>query len=326
MNNINSNTRIAWIDNAKYFAMICVIIYHCGSFSDSIFLGQLIESFNMPLFMFLSGYCSYKSLNKLEGFNMFYPFFRRKFLQIMIPCLFMSFLTIPWTMDYLFFLHKYWFLHCLFSIIIVYAIFIIISNKIYPQKYFFIGTIITLLILLFIDRNNISEMTPYFIVGIIIRKYNILTMLFCKNNTTKHLITGGGIFIWLVLYKLYYVSFYSANFHFLLLKGELILYVFRHISALFAIVSILIIIYSLSKKYNILSSFGSKTLGMYLVHVFIVDNFIDYYDFNVNGYSLDMKYFYTFIGSVALISVTMIICWICSQYRILRLLILGQLK
>lgn len=59
---INIKPRLSWLDNSKMLAMLLVIVYHVGSFANLGEVGSAIESFNMPLFMILSGYACYHSL------------------------------------------------------------------------------------------------------------------------------------------------------------------------------------------------------------------------------------------------------------------------
>jgi fucose 4-O-acetylase-like acetyltransferase len=56
--------RISWIDNAKFIAILCVVIGHAFSLING-FRGYdeinlFIVIFNMPLFALLSGITSYK--------------------------------------------------------------------------------------------------------------------------------------------------------------------------------------------------------------------------------------------------------------------------
>lgn len=46
-------------------------------------------------------------------------------------------------------------------------------------------------------------------------------------------------------------------------------------------VSVIILMELISKEYNKLSYWGSKTLGMYLIHVFIVDNILNIAGFKI---------------------------------------------
>lgn len=67
------NNRIPWIDSIKVFAILCVVFGHAWFFADPKALNgyavigyqfqkDFIVSFNMPLFVFISGYCASKSI------------------------------------------------------------------------------------------------------------------------------------------------------------------------------------------------------------------------------------------------------------------------
>lgn len=63
--------RIAWIDNAKFVAIFCVVLGHSFSLIKGNFRGYdninlLIVAFNMPLFALLSGFTSFKSLTRIH--------------------------------------------------------------------------------------------------------------------------------------------------------------------------------------------------------------------------------------------------------------------
>ena len=60
---LNRGQRIAWLDNVKMFAMLCVILGHVMTIvikTNVDLSGKIIEhfivAFNMPLFVIISGY------------------------------------------------------------------------------------------------------------------------------------------------------------------------------------------------------------------------------------------------------------------------------
>ena len=87
---INIKSRLSWLDNSKMLAMLLVIIYHVGSFANLGEVGPAIESFNMPLFMILSGYACYHSLFRDKTVREWGLYIKKNFMRIMIPCIFVS--------------------------------------------------------------------------------------------------------------------------------------------------------------------------------------------------------------------------------------------
>lgn len=84
------NGRIAWIDALKMFAMLFVIFYHCKYIQSPNLIGYnylnlWIVSFNMPLFVFLSGLTSYKGLNALCSWKDFFNYIEKISKRIALP-------------------------------------------------------------------------------------------------------------------------------------------------------------------------------------------------------------------------------------------------
>lgn len=82
--------RIVWIDELKAFAIILVVMGHV---LISRFLPQfavwhdVIYSFHMPLFMFLSGLFAYKATEAVER-GMKKKYIENKFRQLLLPVIF----------------------------------------------------------------------------------------------------------------------------------------------------------------------------------------------------------------------------------------------
>ena len=89
MNTIKSN-RISWIDNAKFLAIICVIVGHSFSMIEGDFKGYdefnlFIVAFNMPLFAMLSGVTSFKSLSRIQTFPDLLNYFNKILWHVGVP-------------------------------------------------------------------------------------------------------------------------------------------------------------------------------------------------------------------------------------------------
>lgn len=82
--------RIAWIDNVKAFAILCVIIGHSqglleipDSFSSN--FGALIVAFNMPLFVIMAGWTALRSLERIVDLQSCQVFFEKLFERTVLP-------------------------------------------------------------------------------------------------------------------------------------------------------------------------------------------------------------------------------------------------
>lgn len=80
--------RLAWIDNAKMIAMLFVImghtyrIIHCPMPE---WLNCFILAFNMPFFVILSGYTSYKSIIRIYSFSDLFFFLEKLTKRMLVP-------------------------------------------------------------------------------------------------------------------------------------------------------------------------------------------------------------------------------------------------
>lgn len=88
--------REVWIDNARALAMIAVIWMHTANIGvkDCILPSGMILSFNMPLFVFISGYCAYHTLERICQLSDFWKYIKKSTICIGIPNL------CYWAIDY----------------------------------------------------------------------------------------------------------------------------------------------------------------------------------------------------------------------------------
>lgn len=168
-------------------------------------------------------------------------------------------------------------------------------------------------------------MTSYFTIGLILRRYDVLNILFRLPLTTRIVGVVGGVILWSVLYGLFYKSFYLFPFIKLVSLGDVHIFILRHIQGVVMAVSVIILMELISKEYNKFSYWGSKTLGMYLIHVFIVDNILNRAGFKIvsTGSSL-VDIAISLLLAFFLCFITILICKISISTRITRLLILGE--
>jgi len=111
MNFANKQGRVAWIDAIKMFAMFCVVFGHCCSvLSNELpaykYVNLFIVSFNMPLFVFITGFTSYNTLSKLDTWNDLFNYICKISERIALPnvcfsCLigFFNHIFIKWEPD-----------------------------------------------------------------------------------------------------------------------------------------------------------------------------------------------------------------------------------
>lgn len=203
--------RIREIDIIKGLGIILVVLGH--SFPDAEMMSfngnniykliyNIIYSFHMPLFIFASGYVSYKLLN-IKGFTNKYYQIKKKFLRLIVPYIIIS---IPALILKYFFadlaynsfnfsnsvvnillgrspMGGVWFLYALFLIFVI----VLFTNNIKLEIMLLIFTLINIFsnnITEIFNLNKISQLGVFFFLGIAANKYNNFTKLLIKNRLT----------------------------------------------------------------------------------------------------------------------------------------------
>lgn len=90
------DNRIAWIDNAKMIAMLFVILGHTARIihcQAPEWLDSFILSFNMPLFVILSGYTGYNSMVKIKSIHDLLHYTEKITKRILVPSMVFSYMT-----------------------------------------------------------------------------------------------------------------------------------------------------------------------------------------------------------------------------------------
>ena len=96
-----NHNRIAWIDNIRLFAILCVVFghscFHCSPEKIGYaiwgfqWVTAFIVSFNMQLFVFLSGYCACKSIERIDTFTKLTEYWLKISKRVAIPAFVFNF-------------------------------------------------------------------------------------------------------------------------------------------------------------------------------------------------------------------------------------------
>lgn len=262
--------RIAWIDNIRLFAILCVILYHSSQLVENkMYFGWIIESFNMALFFLLSGFTSYKSLNRIEDFNGLKEFAQKRFLRILLPCVFMSLLIFQKPC-------AYWFLLTLFYYLIAFACIKLLCVK---CKFSELAPYYMFLLLIFINVpkiGNNQEFILIFTIGLICKKFKTLDYLEHLQKYKKFSLVVCLCLIWLCLLP-FYQSFYTNKLYSLFSTGDYYTFLLRQIMALSFVIGCCIIFNSKMNILTNMSKWGRETLGIYIIHVTILKIFEHYH-------------------------------------------------
>lgn len=222
--------RYPWIDALKAFAILLVMAGHVlprvmGNELNGHVLSYIMM-LQMPLFMAISGYCSYKAVVGMEMVC-------KRFWQLIIP--FFSWPVVWYVMkmnfsgiaDYysrllLFPDTGLWFLFILFLIVIVdyvrCRIAKIYNDTTYKTYYlsFLLAECILLIFLYLYKRigmpgnwlNFVALYYPYYTLGCLMRRNNELLM---KNISWLGFVGGGDIRYWHIIFQWIFMANYSCN-------------------------------------------------------------------------------------------------------------------
>ena len=316
------------IDATKAFAILLVVIGHVIQYSkydfDNDHLFKFIYSFHMPLFIFISGYVTYKSNFILKNF------LKNKFTTLLIPYFSWLFLSaivssIKNNDNVLLNIRKYiiypdyglWFLWVLFFMHLILYVQIALFKKHFNLS-IIISCFFLLIISYFIKIDNIfsfkmySFLLPFFYLGFYFRKYNYekisifkfwyllipffasLAFFWRRND----LITIGDIFI----------------------KSKMIIYFYKYITAIFAIFIVIGLFKSIKKFPSFVLKIGTNSLIIYSMNFYFLTIFLY---FNFDNFITRYLHFLCFPIALFIISLSIITGKFLKKSKILSFLLLG---
>lgn len=316
-------SRVSWIDNAKFFAIACVVLGHSFSLIKGDFKGYdeinlFIVAFNMPLFALLSGVTSFKALSKISSFSDLLAYFNKISWHIGVPTVVYTLiamaigygmqmrwdrcvisaalLIIVGASVYLIRFSKYssklqkivnYFPYvilpvCLLNQSVWYFVYVIlsffaavisafISNKSEKYKrliYCILFAIISYFIAPISPFFSTVELYLPFIAGYLFASYKGLGEVSNKTGmqlTIAVTLLAIGVFTFIEYYSILN-QFYLLNLNQAFMNGQMDIFALRQISAISLSVALVIIIHLLSKSYNLISTVGAMTFGIYPIH------------------------------------------------------------
>ena len=260
------STRIIWLDNLKAFLILMVVLGHTLLFTNNDGTGnvvyRIISSFWMPMFMFTSGFSSFKE-------NVQWIMIKRRFFQLIIPFLAWSLILCVTNRDYHFeqsFIYptkSMWFLFALFFIIAIHVVACKIAGLLkLPQELVVCMVAILLWGLQRLTRSTVfcTDLISYHFVfyslGFYVRKY---FDTFSMMRPFIFIILGISFFAM----AFFRHDNYLQEFH--IPHNMYIIYDF--ICALLSVGPFVYIFKTFYNKYFKISKIGSRTLGIYVIHI-----------------------------------------------------------
>lgn len=316
-------SRVSWIDNAKFFAIACVVLGHSfslikGDFNGYDEINLFIVAFNMPLFALLSGGTSFQALSKISSFSDLLIYFNKIAWHIGVPTIVYTLiamaigygmqmrwercsisaalLIIVCVSVYLIRFSKYsnklqkivyYFPYCFLPVCLLnqsvwYFVYVIlsffvaaisafISNKSEKHKrliYCIVFAIMSYLIAPLSPFFSTVELYLPFIAGYLFASYKGLSEVSNKAGmqwTIAVMLLAIGVVTFIEYYSIPN-QFYLLNLNQAFINRGMDIFVLRQISAISLSVALVIIIQLLSKSYNLISTVGAMTFGIYPIH------------------------------------------------------------
>ena len=322
------------LDIMKGVAIILMILGHCiqhGSgklyltnasyFNNPVF--QFIYSFHMPLFMLVSGYVFFYSMNR----HTFTDNIIKKIKQLLVPILTYSIIDaiiysiinkVP-LLSAINIIDNIWFLWAVFYCSLV----ILFVNKFFKDHW--IVYILIWLSLFFIkDIHNFHLycfMYPYFILGYKFHQHNIASKV--KDKINLILCISTILFFILLIFYNYDSYIYTTKYY--ILKGNWLKYlsidIYRTIIGFAGSISISCLFYKISQRIKLK---GLCIIGKYSLGIYIISNFLFIYLFpKITIYINNINYLLIGIETILVLLLSLTITFIIRKIKLLNILILG---
>ena len=340
--------RLPYIDNARAFAILCVVLGHvisqiiilrdnkCG-----LALEHYIVVFDMPLFTILSGYCGINSMKRITNIKEWGGYLLKQFRRLLMPAIVIGGLTFlvklrSFTNYDLISGMGYWYLAMLFYVMSISSFFVWTLKK--TNILFICAVVLAFSSLLFpLDSVLLRDMMPYFVLGILCKEFDIFEK--CLSNRLLVII------IFLLTFSLFlildasgcltnYLGYiYTKTFGYFVENDNLHLWVIR--LALCAMTSLAII--GVFRVHNssifFLTKIGSYTLPLYIfsnLFFWLFNNQI-IYDRIVNSslfHWMTANDVSRWLSAILVFALITLLSWmlilICNRFEFSRKLFLGK--
>lgn len=305
--------RIAYIDALRGFTMFLVVLQHVETFGiKSLGTGTFVETFllpfRMPLFFFISGFVTYKSIERFT-FKFAGEMALKKLVHLIIPLVVFCFLfslvirTDQTIYDYGSLL-GYWFTLVLLEMALLYFIFSLIShftNQWVLDISLIVASVVLYIFMMDIPYNNSANLLclrkfahyfQFFAFGILCKRHaKMFTLL-----VTNHIVIAASIALYIACIYLIQANVFSSN---VLTTTCEVLMPFCGLVAIVSLFHNNEPYFSANGRISRAMQFvGTRTLDIYMLHYFLLPNveFLKPYIVNYNNVVLE----FFVVGAIAL--------------------------
>lgn len=330
------NNRNVLLDIVKGIAISLVIVGHviqCGMVEINFFENKLfilIYSFHMPLFMLVSGYLFYFSMQKHSNreilinriLKLLYAIFIWGTISFIIHLAsgtkILGGTFIDGTLNYLLYLVNYlWFLWAIIfaSLTLLFAE-KVIKNKTVNIIFLSVLNIVLMIVPDFYGAASACKyMMPYFILSFYFAKY----MPRLKLNKNKNLIIFAAcavMFVGLIMFYNTSAYIYTTGYS-ILEKGRVfkqtVIDVYRFVIGLVGSIAAVYLTYYLQKYLTCFQSFGKNSLEIYTISTILFTQWLTNYT-----RTIPFNYLFVFIESLGILTFCFIVSFVLNKNKIVR--------
>ena len=208
---MDKGKRILWLDNLKLFLMIFVIFGHVKNLCNVDVIGMKWASefwvaWDMPAFVFLSGYMSFNSLSKIKTKESLFTYLKKISKRMLLPLIVAVAVLRAISLGSIGNFSSMWFVDYILYSVVIFSIFLLVS-----KQNLWISSILYFALSCIINRWYMSDMMWYFVMGLFFKKYNILDKYVLSE---KFKVTCLIIIVFVVSFLLFYFYTHSYKFYF----------------------------------------------------------------------------------------------------------------
>lgn len=282
MNANGVKQRLPYLDDVRAFTICFVVFFHNSQLLDFSgdavmqMLQQFTASFIMPMFVLLSGYCGHKSITIIANVKDLFKYNFKNFKRLYVPSVSVAFVLSLLQFEHFSTLSSviggFWFLTMLFAEMALISLiwYVLYLFPIFRKNNLVkcLTPIVMFLTVIWIRPLHIGEMMPFFLLGLILKEFNIIESRFARPIVFISM-SVFAICLFAVLYRTGMLgnelgTFYKFTFPYFLSQGTVYYWLLRVLLSSSICMAIIALFYRYSKKYTWFSSLGKMTLSIYM--------------------------------------------------------------